>query len=118
MVKRMEWLVLAGVLAGCSIERTTREATFVGSWSPADLEPIPGSSLSVENATTRERVAVDVAEDGRVHAERANGDRVESVDADSFEALKRDHPEVVDALRACRIEWRFHSEFTTEIRRD
>ena len=118
MAKRVEWLVLAGVLAGCSIERTTREATFVGSWSPADLELIPGSSLSVENAATREGVAVDVAEDGRVHAERANGDRVEIVDADSFLALKRDHPEVVAALREFRIDWRVHSEFTTEVRRD
>ena len=118
MAKRMVWLVLAGALAGCSTERTTREATYEGFWSPADIELPPCSSLSVENPTTRERVAVDVAEDGRVHAERANGERVEVVDADSFEALKRDHPEVIAALRECRIEWSIHTEVTTVIRRD
>ena len=118
MAKRMLWLVLAGALAGCSIERTTRVETCEGSWSPADIEFPPGSSLSIENPKTRERTAVDVAEDGRVHAERANGGRVEGVDADSYAALRRDHPEVIAALRECRIEWSIHSVVTTEVRRD
>lgn len=118
MKKRMPWLVLVGALIGCSTDRTTREANYEGSWSPADIELGPGSSLSVENPTTHERVAVDVADDGRVHAERTTGGKVDEVDAESFDALKRDHPEFVDALRAFRVEWRFHSEFTTEVRVD
>jgi hypothetical protein len=113
----MTWVVLAAALAGCSIERTTRVENHVGSWSPGDIDLFPGVSLSIENPTTHERIAVDVAEDGRVHAERAKGDRVDVVDADSYAALKRDHPEVVAALRECRIEWRIHWE-VTEVRRD
>ena len=121
MTTRMKWLALAGVagaLSGCSTERTTRESHGEGSWSPADFELLPGSSLSLENATTHERVAIEVADDGRVHAERASGSRVDTVDADSFEALKRDHPEFIDALRAFRIDWRFHAELTMEVRGD
>ncbi len=121
MTMRMRWLVVAGVagaLSGCSTERTTRETTFEGTWSPADVELLPGSSLTLENATTHERVAFEVADDGRVHAERATGSRVDAVDADSFEALKRDHPEFIDALRAFRIDYRFHAELTTEVRGD
>jgi hypothetical protein len=118
MTTRMKWLALAGVagvLSGCSTERTTRESHGEGSWSPADFELLPGSSLSLENATTHERVAIEVADDGRVHAERATGGRLDTVDADSFEALKRDHPEFVDALRAFRIDYRFRWELTTEV---
>jgi hypothetical protein len=121
MTTRMKWLALAGVtgvLSGCSTERTTRESNFEGSWSPADVELFPGSSITLENATTHERVAIEVADDGRVHAERATGSWVDAVDADSFEALKRDHPEFIDALRAFRIDYRFHAEFTSEIRGD
>jgi hypothetical protein len=121
MTTRMKWLALAGVagaLSGCSTERTTRESNYEGSWSPADFELLPGSSLSLENETTHERVAIDVADDGRVHAERATGGRIDAVDADSFEALKRDHPEFVDALRAFRIDYRLHAEFTMAVERD
>jgi len=121
MTTRMKWLVLAGVagaLSGCSTERTTRESNYEGSWSPADVELCPGSSLTLENATTHERVAIDVADDGHVQAERATGSRVDAVDADSFEALKRDHPEFVDALRAFRIDYRFRWELSTEVRDD
>ena len=115
MTTRMRWLALAGVagvLSGCSTGRTTSESNGEGSWSAADVELGPGSSLTVENATTHERVAIAVADDGRVHAERATGGRVDAVDADSFEALKRDHPEFVDALRAFRIDYRFAWSFT------
>jgi hypothetical protein len=121
MTTRMQWLALAGVagaLSGCSTERTTRESHGEGSWSPADVELFPGSSLILENATTHERVAIEVADDGRVHAERATGSRVDTVDADSFEALKRDHPEFVDALREFRVDYRFRWELTTEVRGD
>jgi hypothetical protein len=83
------------------------------------LASVPGGcSLSIENPTTRERVAIEVAEDGRVHAERTTGGRTESVDADSYEALRRDHPEFVDALRALRIDYRFHAKLATEARGD
>jgi hypothetical protein len=124
MANRKPWsgsgafgLALASVLCGCSADRTTRETTFEGSWSPADVDLFPGCSLSIENPTTRERVAIEVAEDGRVHAERSTGGRTVAVDAESFEALRRDHPEFVDALRAVRIDYRFHAQFTTAVER-
>jgi len=125
MANRKPWftsgavgLALASVLGACSTDRATRETSFEGSWSPADVELFPGCSLSIENPTTRERVAIEVAEDGRVHAERTTDGRSESVDADSYEALRRDHPEFVDALRALRIDYRFHAKLATEVRGD
>ena len=116
MAKRMLWLVLAGALSGCSTDRTVRESTYEGSWSPAELALFPGCLLSIENEATRARVAVEVAADGRVHAERTRGGRADLVEAESAEALKREHPEIVDALRAFRIDYRIATSFTTVTR--
>jgi hypothetical protein len=112
----MSWLVLAGALSGCSTDRTVRESTYEGSWSPAELALFPGCSLSIENDATRERVTVEVAADGRVHAKLTGGGRTDAVDAASVEALKRDHPEIMNALRALRIDYRISTSFTTVAR--
>lgn len=111
-------LIAIGVLAGCFVERTTRETTVEGTWTPADLELPPGCSLSIEDATTHEAVSIGVAADGRVHAERASGARYVVVDAESFDSLRRDHPEIVDALRAFRVDYRISTSLTTVDERD
>ena len=111
-------LIAAGVLSGCSLERTTREATVEGTWTPADLELPPGCSLSIEDPATHEAVSIEVSADDRVHAERASGGRSVSVDADSVDALRRDHPEIVDALRAFRVDYRISTSLTTVVERD
>jgi hypothetical protein len=58
-----------------------------------------------------------VADDGRVHAERRSGGRSVSIDADSVDALRRDHPEFLDALRAIRFDYRFTSSLTMVVER-
>jgi hypothetical protein len=95
---------VAGALAGCSTDRTVRESNCEGSWSPADVELFPGCSLTLENATTHERVAIEVADDGRVHAERATGGRLDAVDADLTD--ERDRligKDTVVTLARCRF---------------
>ena len=76
------------------------------------------SGCSVEDPATHEAISIDVAADGRVHAERKSGARNVVVDAESCDALRRDHPEFLDALRAIRVDYRFSWSLTTVVERD